>query len=111
MAKLKKDNEKIKLIKKTVVSELKKNPNFLGNKELKVCQEKSHVYNIETVNIFIKQTDNNSYMIMLYNLSSEYNALCCIQNALMNAFVIKKIDLHESNSKGNHYAATVVLKL
>lgn len=111
MAKLKMDNEKIKRIKKTVVSELKKNPKFLGNKELVICQEKSDVYNIDTVNIFIKQTDNNSYMIMLYNLSCEFNALCCIQNALMNAFVIKKIDLRESNSKGNHYAATVVLKL
>lgn len=111
MAKFKNDNEKIKRIKKTVVSELKKNPKFLGNKELKICQEKSEGYNIETVNVFIKQTDNNSFMIMLWNLSCEFNALCFIQNALMNAFVIKKIDLRESNSKGNHYAATVTFKL
>lgn len=111
MAKFKKDNEKLKRIKTTVVSELKKNPMFLGNKELKICKEKSEGYNIETVNVFIKQTDNKSFMIMLWNLSCEFNALYCIQNALMDAFVIKKIDLREANSKGDYYASTVVFKL
>lgn len=111
MAKFKNDNEKIKRIKKTVVSELKKNPKFLGNKELKICQEKSEGYNIETVNVFIKQTDNNSFMIMLWNLSYEFNALYCIQNALMDEFVIKKIESHMADTKSNHHAATVVFKL
>jgi len=111
MAKFKDDSKTKKCIKKVVASELKKNPKFLGGKEIKICQDKSQGYNIETVNIFIKQTDKNSFMIMLWNLSCEFNALYCIQNAVMDAFVVKKIDLHEANSKGDHYAATVVFKL
>lgn len=110
MAKFKYDSKTQNSIKMVVLSELRKNLAFLGGKEIKVCKDKYDGYSLEKVNVFIQQTDNKDFKVWLWNLSNEFNALFCIENALMNAFSLKHISTHMADSKSNHQASTVELK-
>lgn len=110
MAKFKYDSNTQKNIKTVVLSELRKNPAFLGCKGIKVCKDKYDGYSMEKVNVFIQQTDNKAFKVWLWNLSNEFNALFILENALMKEFSLKHISTHMADSKSNHQASTIELK-